>query len=112
MSGHGKRPEDSGPRREVEVTDEREVADGPAGEGDDQATASFERKHDPSRVVALSDGVFAIIITRLVLEIHVPEFSKSQPLAQGLETRPSFVAFVISFIVAGMYWVGHRDVFG
>jgi uncharacterized membrane protein len=33
-------------------------------------------------------------------------------LAQALETRPSFVAFVISFIVAGMYWVGHRDVFG
>jgi uncharacterized membrane protein len=47
-----------------------------------------------------------------VLEIHVPELSKGQPLAQGLETRPSFVAFVISFIVAGMYWVGHRDVFG
>jgi uncharacterized membrane protein len=28
------------------------------------------------------------------------------------EIRPSFAAFVISFIVAGMYWVGHRDVFG
>jgi TMEM175 potassium channel family protein len=27
------------------------------------------------------------------------------------EIRPSFIAFVISFILAGMYWVGHRDLF-
>ena len=26
--------------------------------------------------------------------------------------RPSLVAFVISFILAGVYWVGHRDLFG
>jgi len=73
----------------------------------------FERKHDPSRVLALSDGVFAIIITLLVLDVHVSQLTAGQSLAAALrEIRPSFVAFVISFVVAGMYWAGHRDVFG
>ena len=98
---------------EVDVADEREVAVGRAREGDEQARALLERARDPSRVLALSDGVFAIIITLLVLDVHVPELTAGHSLAAALrETRPSFVAFVISFIVAGMYWVGHRDVFG
>jgi uncharacterized membrane protein len=86
------------------VADERE--------GGVQARALFERQHDPTRVLALSDGVFAIIITLLVLEIHVPELTQGHSLNEALaEIRPSFVAFVISFILAGMYWVGHRDLF-
>jgi uncharacterized membrane protein len=71
-----------------------------------------ERLHDPARVVALSDGVFAIIMTLLVLEIQVPELTQGQSLNQALrEVRPSLTAFAISFILAGMYWVGHRDLF-
>jgi len=94
------------------VADEREVAVSPTREGDEQVRASFERKHDPSRVLTLSDGVFAIIITLLVLDVHVPELTEGQSLSEALqEIRPSFTAFVISFIVAGMYWVGHRDLF-
>jgi uncharacterized membrane protein len=72
----------------------------------------LERLHDPARVLALTDGVFAIIITLLVLEIHVPELTHGHSLNQALhELRPSLVAFVISFVLAGMYWVGHRDLF-
>ena len=72
----------------------------------------FERQHDPSRVLALSDGVFAILITLLVLDVHLSELSQGQSLNAALrEIRPSFTAFVISFILAGMYWVGHRDLF-
>ena len=72
----------------------------------------LERLHDPARVLALSDGVFAIIITLLVLEVHVPELTQGHTLNEALaELRPSLVAFVISFILAGMYWVGHRDLF-
>jgi uncharacterized membrane protein len=94
------------------VADEREVAVARVGEGGEAARAGFERVHDPSRVLALSDGVFAIIITLMVLEIHVPELSKGHSLNQALaELRPSLVAFVISFVLAGMYWVGHRDLF-
>jgi hypothetical protein len=62
----------------------------------------LERLHDPARVLALSDGVFAIIMTLLVLEIHVPELTQGHSLNQALrEVRPSLVAFVISFILAG-----------
>ena len=81
-------------------------------EGDEQARALFERQHDPTRVLALSDGVFAIISTLLVLEIQVPELTQGHSLNEALaEVRPSLVAFVISFVLAGMYWVGHRDLF-
>ena len=72
----------------------------------------YERRHDPARVMALSDGVFAIVITLLVLEIHVPELSHGQTLGEALqEIRPSFVAFLISFVVVAIAWVGHRDLF-
>jgi uncharacterized membrane protein len=94
------------------VADEREVAVGRARPGDEQARALVERLHDPARVLALSDGVFAIIITLLVLEVHVPELTQGQSLNEALaEVRPSLIAFVISFVLAGMYWVGHRDLF-
>jgi uncharacterized membrane protein len=86
------------------VAEEREV--------DEHTRELLERLHEPARVLALSDGVFAILITLLVLEIHVPELTQGHSLNQALrEIRPSLVAFVISFILAGMYWVGHRDLF-
>jgi uncharacterized membrane protein len=98
--------------REVAVADEREVAVAGAREGDESTRVLLERLHDPARVLALSDGVFAIIITLLVLEIHIPELTQGHSLNEALrELRPSLVAFVISFILAGMYWVGHRDLF-
>jgi uncharacterized membrane protein len=100
-----------GCKREVAVADEREVTVGPAREGDESASA-MERLHDPARVLALTDGVIAIIITLLVLEIHVPELTQGQSLNEALaELRPSLGAFVVSFILAGMYWVIHRDLF-
>jgi uncharacterized membrane protein len=94
------------------VADEREVGVGRTREDDEQARALFERQNDPSRVLALSDGVFAIITTLLVLEVHVPELTAGQSLNAALrEIRPSFTAFMISFVLAGMQWVGHRDLF-
>ena len=80
---------------------------------DDEITAVSgftreERRRDPSRVLALTDGVFAIIITLLVLDIHVPELSAHEKLATAIaDVRPSFISFVIAFIVAAMQWVGH-----
>jgi uncharacterized membrane protein len=93
------------------VADEQDVA-ARTPEETDATRHLLERLHDPARVLALSDGVFAIIITLLVLEVHVPELTKGHSLNEALaELRPSLVAFVISFILAGMYWVGHRDLF-
>ena len=92
------------------MADDPEVAVGRAGEDAAAARELAERLHDPARVLALSDGVFAIIITLLVLEVHVPELTQGHSLNQALrELRPSLIAFVISFILAGMYWVGHRN---
>ncbi len=72
----------------------------------------YERAHDPARVLALSDGVFAIIMTLLVLEIHVPDLASGQSLRAALEEiRPSFLAFLISFVVVAIAWAGHRDLF-
>lgn len=79
---------------------------------DERALQRYERSHDPSRVVALSDGVFAIILTLLVLEIQVPELAGGQTLKDALsEVRPSFTAFLISFVVVAIAWAGHRDTF-
>ena len=62
-----------------------------------------ERRRDPSRVLALTDGVYAIIITLLVLDIHVPELSAHETLGAAIsEVRPSFIGFTIAFIVAAM----------
>ncbi len=72
----------------------------------------YDRQHDPARVLALSDGVFAIVITLLVLEIHVPDLAGGQSLRDALrEVRPSFIGFLISFVVTAIAWSGHRDLF-
>ena len=93
------------------MADDHDVSVQPARQREAQR-AMLERAHDPARVLSLSDGVFAIIITLLVLEVHVPELTQGQSLNEALaEVRPSLTAFVISFILAGMYWVAHRDLF-
>src|SRR6516164_521949 len=73
----------------------------------------LERTRDPARVLALTDGVFAIIMTLLVLEIHVPQLAAGESLSTVflIEVWPSVVVFVISFVLTGLYWVGHRDMF-
>lgn len=62
--------------------------------------------------MALTDGVFAIVITILVLELAVPEDLAGQSLRSALdELRPTLLAWVISFLITGMYWASHRDLF-
>jgi uncharacterized membrane protein len=61
------------------------------------------------RVEAFSDGVIAIIITIMVLELHAPE----QPgLERLLHLWPVFLAYVISYPYIGVYWVNHHRLFG
>jgi uncharacterized membrane protein len=94
------------------VADEPGATVGRTAEDADSARALAEHLHDPARVLALSDGVFSIIMTLLVLDVRVPELTQGQSLNEALrEVGPSFTAFVVSFIIAGMYWVGHRDLF-
>ncbi|MGH1563282.1 TMEM175 family protein [Mumia sp. DW29H23] len=59
-----------------------------------------------SRLEAFSDGVFAIAITLLVLEISVPPGSDDL-LAAVLDQWPSYLAYVVSFATVGALWIAH-----
>jgi uncharacterized membrane protein len=58
-----------------------------------------------TRLEAFSDGVFAIIITIMVLELKVPHGADLEALRPLL---PSFMAYVLSFIYVGIYWNNHH----
>jgi TMEM175 potassium channel family protein len=60
------------------------------------------------RINAFSDGVIAIIITIMVLELKVPHGSDLAALSALL---PVFLAYVLSFIVIGIYWNNHHHMF-
>ena len=62
----------------------------------------------PTRVEAFSDGVFAIAITLLILEIRVPHGDHGL-WAGLLALWPSYVAFLMSFIVILIMWVNHHE---
>ncbi|HEX7686608.1 MAG TPA: TMEM175 family protein [Burkholderiaceae bacterium] len=57
------------------------------------------------RFEAFSDGVLAIIITIMVLELHVPH---GDDLAALTAQWPIFVSYVLSFIYVGIYWNNHH----
>src|SRR5262245_35349530 len=61
------------------------------------------------RVEAFSDGVFAIVITLLILDIHVPDVDYSQLLTSIVALLPRMFAYVISFGVIGVYWLAHHQ---
>lgn len=56
---------------------------------------------------AFSDGVFAIAITLLVLEIGVPGGSGDDLLSALVEEWPSYLAYVVSFSTIGAVWLAH-----
>ncbi|MEP7322575.1 MAG: TMEM175 family protein [Saprospiraceae bacterium] len=58
-----------------------------------------------SRLEAFSDGVLAIIITIMVLEIKVPEGNSIQDLVPLI---PKFITYLLSFIYVGIYWNNHH----
>ena len=62
-----------------------------------------------SRLEAFSDGVFAIVITLLILDIRFPEVDYSQFAATLTSVLPRILAYVMSFIIIGLYWVIHHN---
>ncbi len=84
-----------------------EVSPQRQGSGDDEGI---------ERLNALSDGVFAIAITLLVLNIEVPNDIPADRVAQELPGRlaeliPDLLSYVVSFLVIGSYWMAHRSIF-
>ncbi len=67
------------------------------------------------RIIMFSDGIFAIAITLLIIEIKVPEIHSQvtdKVLWESLiKILPKFIGFVVSFFVIGLYWVGHHRMF-
>src|SRR5215510_14651720 len=62
-----------------------------------------------NRVEALSDGVFAIVITLLILEIRVPDVQYDQLWSSLVALVPRIFAYVISFGVIAVYWLAQHQ---
>lgn len=65
---------------------------------------------ETNRLEAFSDGVFAIAITLLILEIKVPTFDSALGPAL-LALWPSYLAYILSFVVIGAIWINHHAMF-
>ena len=63
---------------------------------------------EKGRLEAFSDGVIAVIITIMVLELKPPH---GEALSDLLVLLPTFSAYVLSFIFVGIYWVNHHHFF-
>ena len=69
---------------------------------------------ETTRIEAFSDGVFAIAITLLVLEIRIPsaELGHASGLGRALfHLWPSYIGYVISFVTIGIMWANHHAIF-
>lgn len=81
------------------------LRESPAGSGQ-----GFGTERNPARVVSFSDGVFAIAITLLVLNIHAPQDTRH--LIQGLAALwPSYLAYAVTFLLIGQVWANHHVMF-
>jgi uncharacterized membrane protein len=66
-----------------------------------------------SRLEAFSDGVIAVAITLLVLNIDLPDLKPGESLAHGLVDQwPVYAAYVVSFLTIGIIWVNHHVMIG
>ena len=66
---------------------------------------------ETARIEAFSDGVFAIAITLLILEIKIPAAGSGELSVQLLRQWPSYFAFVFSFAFIGIMWINHHRLF-
>ena len=79
------------------------------------ATKRIRDLPDDRRITTLADGVFAIVMTLLVLGIDVPEVPEEE-IADRLVDEvlwlwPVIAAYVVSFLYLGIYWIGHHTLF-
>lgn len=66
---------------------------------------------ETNRIEAFSDGMFAIAITLLILEIKVPDAGEGSLRAALLRQWPSYLAFFLSFAYIGVMWMNHHRMF-
>ena len=69
----------------------------------------MDERVETTRLEAFSDGVFAIAITLLILEVRVPA---GRDLGSGLlDVWPSYLAYATSFLTIGIIWINHHSIF-
>jgi uncharacterized membrane protein len=66
---------------------------------------------ETSRIEAFSDGVFAIAITLLILEIKIPTQAQGSLAVSLLHQWPSYLGFLMSFMFIGIMWINHHRMF-
>ena len=64
-----------------------------------------------TRLEAFSDGVFAIAITLLIIEVRPPDSAAGELAGDLVSLWPSYAAYVVSFAIIGIIWVNHHDIF-
>ena len=67
-------------------------------------------REDITRINGLSDGLFAIVLTLLVLELKVPEAKNAAEFGRELlGLLPQFGAYALTFAIAGRFWISHHQ---
>ena len=70
---------------------------------------------EKSRIAALVDGIFAVAMTLLVLDLRLPEgvklTSDSEAWHQLVDLRGRFATYILSFVVLGIFWIAHHSLF-
>jgi uncharacterized membrane protein len=69
------------------------------------------QRSDTARVEQFSDGVFAIVITLLVLNLQIPEHAEGQLLTAMVEQWPAYLSYFGSFFGVGVIWLNHHAAF-
>ena len=65
----------------------------------------------PGRVEAFSDGVMAIAITLLILDVKVPLAAEGELTSKLAHQWPSYAAYAVTFLIIGIMWVNHHFMF-
>ena len=67
---------------------------------------------EKNRVEAFSDGVLAIAITLLIIEVRIPESEEGELWDEIVHAWPQLAAYVVSFFIIGIIWVNHHALLG
>ncbi|HLZ58624.1 MAG TPA: TMEM175 family protein [Ktedonosporobacter sp.] len=72
-----------------------------------QVVAEEDQHPREDRIILFSDGIFAIVITLLVLNVQLPD-AKTTVEGALMALLPKFIGYIVSFSVVAIYWFGHR----